>query len=279
LRLTEQGETIAQKYGNRLTAAYNIELLMAGVVRATLLDKYAPEPDHELAPVMDQLAAHSRSVYAGLLKTDGFVSFFREATPIDAIEESRIGSRPARRTGQATLADLRAIPWVFSWGQSRFFLSGWYGVGSALEKIATEQPEVLETIKKNLIPWAPLHYILSNAATSIALADPAIMQEYADLVQDKENRQRILDPILKEYGRTKNMLEEIYGGSLAKRRHNIHEMIQIRQEGLQRLHQQQIDLLRQWRTDPPKDKAELDRLHMRLLLTMNAIASGIGATG
>ena len=124
LRLTEQGETIAQKYANRLTAVYNLELLFAGMTRATLLDWHSPEPAHPLEPTMDWLADESRQTYSRLLETDGFLTFFRQATPIDVIEESRIGSRPSRRTGQPALADLRAIPWVFSWSQARFYLSG-----------------------------------------------------------------------------------------------------------------------------------------------------------
>jgi phosphoenolpyruvate carboxylase len=279
LRLTEQGETIAQKYGNRHTAAYNVELLMAGVVRATVLDEHAPDPPHELLPLMDRMAAISRRVYTELIGSEGFITFFRQATPIDAIEENRIGSRPARRTGKATLADLRAIPWVFSWGQSRFLLSGWYGVGSALETVIAEDPNVLAKLREHLIGWSPLHYILSNAATSIALADPEMMQEYAALVQDPVIRERIMGTVLEEHARTRSILEKIYDGPLHERRPNIHDMIAIRQEGLARLHRQQIRLLHQWRTDPPHDKKELERLHMRLLLTMNAIASGLGATG
>ena len=166
--MTEQGETIAQKYANRITATYNLELLTAGVTRATLLEKRAGSQAHPLAPTMDLLAASSRDAYAELTNSDGFITFFRQATPIDAIEESRIGSRPARRTGRQTIADLRAIPWVFSWGQSRFFLSGWFGVGTALQKLAEEEPSDFEGVKEHLFTWPPLHYIVSNAATSIA---------------------------------------------------------------------------------------------------------------
>src|SRR4029077_3024198 len=98
LRMTEQGETIAQKYANRLTAVYNLELLLAGMTRATLLDWHRPEPPHVLEPTMDYLADRSRRTYTRLLETDGFLTFFRQATPIDVIEESRIGSRPSRRS-------------------------------------------------------------------------------------------------------------------------------------------------------------------------------------
>ena len=213
LRLTEQGETIAQKYANRLTAVYNLELLFAGMTRATLLDWYSPEPGHELEPTMDWLADESRQTYSRLLQTGGFWTFFRQATPIDVIEESRIGSRPSRRTGQPALADLRAIPWVFSWSQARFYLSGWYGVGSALERLLAEYPQQFARLAPCLYAWAPLHYALSNAATCLAAADPDVMSEYALLVEDAALRDQVLAQITEEFERTFRMLEQIYGGT------------------------------------------------------------------
>jgi phosphoenolpyruvate carboxylase len=280
LRLTEQGESIAQKYGSRQTATYNLELLTAGLVRATALDRVVAASPHPLEPTMDRLAEQSRERYMRLLGTDGFMTFFRQATPIDAIEESRIGSRPARRTGQATLADLRAIPWVFSWGQARFFLSGWYGVGSALTALFDDDPDALSAIRAHLIGWAPLHYILSNAATSITLSDEQMMREYGALVDDGSVRDRFLDLILRERELTVRALELAYDGPLAERRPNIQAMVDLRAQGLRRLHRQQIRLLREWRGQAVHDDSEsVATLRIRLLVTINAIASGLGATG
>lgn len=280
LRMTEQGETIAQKYANRITAAYNLELLLAGVTRATLLDRHYPETTHPLERIMDRLAERSRQTYTALLHTEGFLAFFRQATPIDVIESSRIGSRPARRTGQHTLADLRAIPWVFSWGQARFYLSGWYGVGSAIEELRTQEPEAFAMLQQYLLTWPPLHYILSNVATSLATADVEIMREYAGLVEDTTLRERVFAIIAAEFERTHQMLELIYGGTLAERRPNIHGMMQVRREPLHALHRRQIGLLRQWRTlQHQGDHAAAAELLPRLLLTVNAIASGLGSTG
>lgn len=280
LRVTEQGETIAQKYANRIMAVYNLELLMAGVTRATLLDLHRPEPPHPLENTMDWLAERSCDAYTKLLQTKGFLSFFRQATPIDVIEESRIGSRPARRTGQPSLTDLRAIPWVFSWGQSRFYLSGWYGVGSALKALAIQQPEQFACVQQQLYLWAPLHYILSNAATSVAATDPEVMGEYAMLVEDAGLREEILGKIAEEFQRTRCMLEQVYGGSLAERRPNINGMVSLRSEALRVLHRQQITLLRQWRALRRRGAVEeAEALLPHLLLTVNAIASGLGTTG
>jgi phosphoenolpyruvate carboxylase len=117
IRLTEQGETIAQKYANPITATYNLELLLAGVTGISVLQDKRPEPADDAAGLMSELSAKSREAYRVLLVHPGFIDFFRTATPIDALELSRIGSRPSRRSGRRSLADLRAIPWVFSWTQ------------------------------------------------------------------------------------------------------------------------------------------------------------------
>ena len=280
LRVTEQGEAIEQKYANRLTAVYNLELLTAGVTRATLLHRHSPEPAHVLEPAMDWLSARSRETYTRLLESDGFFAFFRQATPIDVIEESRIGSRPSRRTGQPALSDLRAIPWVFSWSQARFYVSGWYGVGSALDALASARPDDFAQLSSHLYTWAPLHYALSNAATCLVAADLDLMRAYASLVEDEEVRDRIFSAIATEYECTHRMLERIYGGALAERRPNIHASLEMRAAPLRALHREQIALLRQWRSFRSRgDESRAGALLPQLLLTVNAIASGLGATG
>jgi phosphoenolpyruvate carboxylase len=280
LRVTEQGEAIEHKYANRLTAVYNLELLLAGVARATLLDWHCPEPPHVLESTMDWLAQRSRETYVRLRHADGFLAFFRQATPIDVIEESRIGSRPSRRTGRPALDDLRAIPWVFSWSQARFFVPGWYGVGSALEALQAERPREFDQLSSHLYTWAPLHYALSNAATCIAAADVDVMRAYAALVEDDACRAGIFAQIEEEFDRTSLMLERVYRGTLAERRPNIHGTVQMRKEPLRVLHHQQIALLREWRNASRRDDHDgASALLPALLLTVNAIASGLGATG
>lgn len=276
LRMTEQGETIAQKYANDLNAAYNLELLVAGVAGASIHQwRYEHKP-HPLEPVMDRLAESSRGAYENLLNTDGFVTFFRQATPIDAIEASRHGSRPARRTGRQTLADLRAIPWVFSWGQARFHLSGWFGVGSALESLREESPVEFKALCKHAFAWAPLRYLISNVATSVATADSEMMQAYSELVTDSTIRTRFMSSVDDEYQRTLRVLEQVYAGSLEKLRPNAHELLALRQPALRALHLRQIELLRVWRSITEQKQEEM---LPQLLLTVNAIASGLRTTG
>lgn len=283
LRLTEQGEVIGQKYANPSSATYHLELLLAGTARATLLE-LAPTPTApkplELLEAMDRLADWSRQHYSRLLGAKGFLDFFLGATPIDAIEENRMGSRPPRRTGRRSIADLRAIPWVFSWGQARFFLSGWYGVGYALHQLQQESPQALDLLKQQLYTWSPLHYVLSNAATSVALADPWVMRGYAGLVEDSQLREGFMQPIEAELQRTREMLEQLYGGPLSQQRPNIHGLIELRREPLRRLHAQQLELLWRWRNYRQLgDEENASQLLPHLLLTVNAIANGLGATG
>jgi phosphoenolpyruvate carboxylase len=280
MRMTEQGETIAQKYSNRITAVHNLELLLAGVSGASLTHWHTSRESHPLEPLMDRLAETSRWAYRELLSSEGFLTFFRQATPIDAIESSRIGSRPSRRTGQRTLADLRAIPWVFSWSQSRFYISGWYGAGTALEELQREAPAALDAIKRDTFGWPPLHYMISNIATSVATANPEIMRAYAALVDDRTLRERILADILTELQCTRRMIEVIYAGPLAEKRPKVHRTLMLREEGLRILHDQQIELLRRWRNlQEAEDLVGAEDLLVQLLLNVNAVASCLGTTG
>lgn len=280
MRLTEQGETIAQKYAHQSTAIYNLELFLAGVTRKTLEDTRGQSDDHRLEPTLVQLAKWARQRYHELLHQDGFVAFFRGATPIDAIEQSRIGSRPARRTGQQSLDDLRAIPWVFSWGQSRCYLSGWFGVGTALRRLRDEQPDAFADVVATLRQWPPLHYLISNVATSVAAVDIDVMKQYAGLVENASLRDRFVGQIETEWKLAREMIETVYGGPLQTQRPNVQRMIALRHEGLRLLHHQQISLLRRWRSyQRMGEQAQADALLPQLLLSINAIASGLGTTG
>jgi len=282
LRLTEQGETISQKYANIPTAAHNLELLEAGALDAALRGRRGGLTDHGLAPVMDQLAETSRLRYRQLLEADGFLTFFAQATPIDVIESSRIGSRPSRRTGERTLDSLRAIPWVFAWSQARFLVSGWFGVGTALETLRADDPETFERLadRKRATDWAVLHYLISNAATAWASADADIMGRYADLVDDAAIRERVLGLILEEYERTRAGLEAIYQGPLHLTRPRVARALGLRAPALEPLHGHQIALLRDWRALKAAGKQHQAETRLpSLLQTVNAIAAGLGATG
>ena len=283
LRLTEQGEMISEKYANRITAAHHLELLLTGALGTTLRDRRGADEPHELLEAMDKVARWSREAYRALVTADGFLTFFGTATPIDALEQSRIGSRPARRTGQRTLADLRAIPWVFAWNQARFVLPGWFGLGAGLARLEQEEPGLFEALvraKTEAQRWSPVHYMISNAATAWSTSAPAIMHLYADLVPDAPVRDRILAMILDEHAQAGARLEAIYGAPLAEARPRHQRVLERRAEALLPLHRHQMSLLARWRAArDANDTATADALLPELLLSINAIAAGLGATG
>ena len=286
IRLTEQGETIAQKYANPLTATYNLELLSAGVAWRTFRDKWEKNPDNsalqngEITDILNELSADSMAAYRALLETEGFMTFYGEATPIDALEAARIGSRPTRRTGRSSIADLRAIPWVFSWTQARFYLPGWFGLGSAIEQISEKRTNALERISEALRTSPFFKYVLTNAETNLASASREIMQNYAALVRDEAIREKFLQIILSEYDRTSRALNSLFGGELEARRPRMTKTIGLRRAGLSVLHQRQITLLKKWREArlAENEKAAAQMLP-DLLLSINAIASGLRTTG
>ncbi|MGF1634485.1 MAG: phosphoenolpyruvate carboxylase [Phycisphaerae bacterium] len=276
VRLTEQGETVAQKYANHATAVYNLELLVAGVAGASLAQDKT-DPAHAMGPVLEQLAADSRDAYQQLLKTDDFMTFYSQATPIDVLEHSNIGSRPARRTGRRTLDDLRAIPWVFSWNQSRFYLPGWFGVGTAFEALHRRDPGDFQRLSRDVESWPFLRYILTNLETNLASADEQLMSEYAELVEDADVRRRFMTMIRDEFELTREVVNRLFGGGpLEERRPRMVTTLRLRAERLRVLHRQQLQLIRQWRA---LDEAGRDELLPRLLLNVNAIASGLRTTG
>ena len=279
LRMTEQGETIAQKYANHITAVRNLELLLAGVAGTALGRNAQNDRAHPLQPVVDQMVETSRRAYESLLEADGFFTFFSQATPIDVIESSRIGSRPTRRTGRSSLGDLRAIPWVFSWSQSRFYLPSWYAVGSSLEELATGDPPTFQALCEQASLWPPLNYLLLNVSTSVLQADLGMMREYAQLVEDQAIRDRIFGIIEEEYLRTHRMIERVFGSNLLARRPKLSRVLKLRNAGLTMLHRQQIDLLRRWRSEQHSGDPSADPLFIQLLVTVNAIASGLRTTG
>ena len=254
---------------------------MTGV---TLHNRATPAAPHALEFLLPRLSDASRDAYHALLTADGFMDFFGQATPIDVVEQSRIGSRPSRRQGvsgpppKRTLDDLRAIPWVFSWHQSRFYLPGWYGIGTALQSLLDSDAALFDRMAAAVEgDWPFLRYVLTNVETNLASADLDLMSEYAALVEDEGTRASVFATVVAEFDRTHRLLERIFGGTLADRRPRMWKTLKLRDERLRLLHHQQIRLLRQWRS--LKASADADKLLPQLLLNVNAIASGLRTTG
>jgi phosphoenolpyruvate carboxylase len=273
MRVTEQGEVIAQKYANRLTATFHLERLLAGVARTSLIHSRAPFASHPLEPLWAGVVKASYAAYRRLVESEGFVDFFRQATPIDAIENARIGSRPPRRTGRATLDDLRAIPWVFSWSQARFHLPGWFGVGSALHDLRTKEPGNWDQLRSELSTWPFLVYILHNVEASLLMANRDVMGMYASLAPDEELRGRVISAIDSEYSLARDTVSALLGGDAERRRPRLVKAVELRHNALMLIHRRQVELLAQWRRSGDEEALR------DLLLTVNAISMGQKMTG
>jgi len=278
LRLTEQGETIERKYANKVNAAFNLELLTSGTLRNTLLNTHPYDP--ELFELVGLMAHESFTSYTALTRHPSFIRFFEQATPIDVIESSKIGSRPSRRTNQRTLNDLRAIPWVFSWTQSRVNITSWYGVGSTLKLIKEQHPEKYALLRRLLTTHPLLRYILTNVDSGLAATDPEVIDLYASLVTVQQVKNDILPLILSEYQLTKNLLAELLEKPFEERRKNHFYSTRLRAVALELMHQVQVNTLRQWRNQKDLENPKItNQQNIILLKTVNAVANALGSTG
>lgn len=281
IRITEQGEVLPRKYAHEGNAHYHLELLIAGVSRIVAL-----KPDHRnlvdsCRHAFDTLEKNSTIAYRGLLDSENFIDFHRSATPIDALETGVFGSRPSRRTGKkASLKDLRAIPWVFSWTQARFYLPGWYGVGSGLEALSGDD---FGKIQEALTGLPFLQYVLTNIESSLASANLPLMEKYAALCPDASLRDAMLQQVVAEYDLTRSKVALLLGKDFTERRPRMQKTLALREEPLLLLHEQQIKLLQRWRDEGSHIEGQaagkFDRTFLSLQLTINAISSGLRETG
>jgi len=278
IRLTEQGETIERKYANRVNAAYNLELLSAG----TLLGALNPPavPDGDFLILMQFMALEGQLAYTALTQHRHFARFFDEATPIDAIETSKIGSRPARRSNHRSLEDLRAIPWVFSWSQSRMNITSWFGVGTTLKKLHESEPEMYSLLDR-LLPHNPLlRYLFTTIDSGLAATDPENMKRYASLVKEDAIRNTILTILLQEYTLTVEQMAKLLKKPFAQRRLNHYHSTRLRAVAMEPVHRIQTESLHNWRlAKDNQSPGAAGEQHIVLLKTINAIANALGSTG
>ncbi len=276
IRLTEQGEVINAKYANPEIGRRNLETIMAATLEATLLtSRQAPVPEFLEAAAslsVSSMAAYRRLVY----ETDGFTDYFFAATPIAEIAELNIGSRPASRKANRRIEDLRAIPWGFSWGQSRVTLPGWFGFGSAFDSfVATDGDARLTLLRRMNAEWPFFRTILSNLDMVLAKADLAVARRYADLVPDRELAKNIYAAIEAEWARTVSALQAVTGETqrLADNP-SLARSIAHRFAYIAPLNHLQVELLRRWRAGQVDEKAQRG-----ILISINGIAAGLRNTG
>ena len=272
IRVTEQGEMIAAKYGDADHAAANLEALCAATVLATLAPPQLPAREaRRFAEAMQALSASARRSYRALVyETPGFAQFFRQATPIGEISDLKIGSRPASRTRSTRIEDLRAIPWVFSWSQARIMLPGWYGVGEALA--AFDDKGLLREMAGG---WPFFSTTLANMEMVLAKSDLAIARHYAGLVEDAALGERIFGAITGGWHRTVDALLHATGQSrLLEKSPVLDTSIRLRLPYIEPLNMLQVGLIRRHRAgeDDP-------RIVEGIRLTINAIATALKNSG
>jgi phosphoenolpyruvate carboxylase len=277
LRITEQGEIIAAKYAEPRIAHRNLETLLAATLESTLLDT---EGLDELATtayeVLDDLAARAQRAYADLVhETPGFVEYFKESTPVSEIGSLNIGSRPTSRKPTTQISDLRAIPWVLAWSQSRVMLPGWYGTGTAFEDWVAEGEGRLEVLQDLYRRWPFFATVLSNMAQVMAKADMGLAARYSELVDDEALRHRVFDKILAEHDRSIAMLKLITGQEdLLADNPALARSVFNRFPYLEPLNHLQVELLRRFRSG---DEDEL--VQRGILLTMSGLATALRNSG
>jgi phosphoenolpyruvate carboxylase len=276
IRVTEQGEVIAAKYGNPDIGRRNLETLVAATLEATLLPERGDAPRPAFLAAMDGLSARAFSAYRQLVyETPGFERYFWESTVISEIAELNIGSRPASRKKSTSIEDLRAIPWVFSWAQCRLMLPGWFGFGTAVDQWLDGNPGGLELLREMHREWPFFATLLSNMDMVLAKTDLAIASRYAALVSDAALREAIFPRLRAEHGATVRNLLAITGHEhLLQANPLLARSIRNRFPYLDPLNHIQVELLSRYRGGDHEERTQRG-IH----LTINGIAAGLRNSG
>jgi len=272
IRVTEQGEVVANKYADPELAARSLETLVAGTVLASLRRAAGETADDPRAEVMNALAREAMAAYRGLVfVTPGFADYFFAATPISEIADLNIGSRPTSRAPSRNIADLRAIPWVFSWSQSRAMLPGWYGFGAAVERAGVS----VETLREFHEAWPFFSSILANMEMVLAKGDLGIARRYAGLVENGVLAKKVFGAIQAEWDRTVGALLAITGQArLLDGNPALAAVIRARLPYIDPLNHLQIELIRRRRAGDDSPEVR-EGIH----LTLNGVAAGLRNAG
>jgi phosphoenolpyruvate carboxylase len=275
LRLTEQGEVIASKYADPESGRRNLEALAAATLEASLADHKNENQHARHVEVMETLAQAAFEAYRKLVRAPGFIDYWRASTPIAELSQLNIGSRPASRKNTQSLEDIRAIPWVFSWSQSRLMLPGWYGFGAAVEHWIAAKRGKVEELRAMYRAWPFFRAVLSNLDMVLAKTDLAIASRYASLVPDAALRANVFSAIDTEWHLTRRWLAAITEESeLLADNPTLARSIRNRFPYLDPLNHLQVELLRRHRADGGDE-----RLLRAIHLTINGVAAGLRNSG
>ena len=278
MRVTEQGEVVSSKFANRGTALNNLEVLTSSVLVHTL--KSGEEPELRINPLhqkaVEEIASLSFRAYRKLAEDKALLNYFHAASPVEELALLKLGSRPARRFGAKGIDDLRAIPWVFAWSQNRHLLTGWYGLGYALDDfLSARGPQGLTLLRDMFNKSRGFRLAVDEVEKSLFLADMAVAEKYAELVPDRNDAERIFALIAHEHRRTSKAILELTGAKiLCERFQGFRRRFDRVRPIVDRANLWQVQLLRETRGEKRDDK-----LNMPLLMTMNCVAQGLGWTG
>jgi phosphoenolpyruvate carboxylase len=275
-RLTEQGEVIAARYSNLELAHRHLEQLVHAVLVASSPAKAKTDLPREWRVAMDSMSGTAHTMYRELVyENPKFIEFWQTATPLDEIKRLHIGSRPAARGKSSEVTKIRAIPWVFSWMQSRFNLPGWFGLGSALTAIKDDA--LLRDMYKS---WPLFKTMLNNAEMSLLKADMGIAALYVDLVPDKALGSEMFRAIRAEYDRTRDVVLSISGhANLLDEEPVTQNAVQLRNPYVDPLNYIQVEMLRRIRALSDQEGEEAQSIREVITITINGIAAGLRNTG
>jgi phosphoenolpyruvate carboxylase len=276
-RVTEQGEVVSSKYANRGTANYQVELLASSVLQHVLLSEReaAHVPKHEFDEAMEAISGVSWTAYRKLMESPHMLTYLQGSSPLEELSMLNIGSRPARRTQARTLADLRAIPWVFAWSQNRHMLPGWYGLGSGLAAfLEVRKARGLDLLQRMFREGRLFRTVIDEVEKTLLTVDLDIAREFARLVDDDEVREPIFAAVEREYRLTCDMVLQVSDASeLAQRFPKHRRRLARRLQTMNQVSREQVHLLRRLREGGDED------VRTALLLSINCAAAGLGATG
>jgi phosphoenolpyruvate carboxylase len=281
IRVTEQGEVLSTRYHDPDLAHRILEQMAYGV----MLGSVAAETENAVPPAwreaMETMSAAGFAAYRAVVHDDPeFLVFWRQATPIDEISQLKLGSRPAYRGVAKGVADLRAIPWVFSWMQSRFNFPGWFGLGSAIDAILRRGPSGRLLLRTMHREWPFFQTLIDNAQLTMRKADMDIAALYAELVEDPKMRRRLFALIKAEFRRTEKAILAVTGQKrILAREQVLRKSIELRNPYIDPLNYLQVEMMRRLRERPDRPAAEVAALHAVIELTINGISGGLKNTG